>query len=76
MKADGAIIIDGRQVADTHQCCHCDQHFVSVKGSGIRRGFCMNCMHVTCGAPECHPCIPFLKKLEQMEQKDRARREG
>jgi len=68
MREDGAILVDGVQVSTTHQCCHCGGHFISVKGSGIRRGFCLKCMRVTCGAPECDPCVPFEKKLEMIEK--------
>lgn len=68
MREDGAILVDGVQVATTHQCCHCGGHFTSVKGSGTRRGFCLKCMRVTCGASECDPCVPFEKKLEMIEK--------
>lgn len=68
MRESGAILVDGTQVASTHQCCHCGNHFVSVKGSGTRRGFCLKCGKVTCGAAECDPCTPFEKKLEAMEK--------
>lgn len=45
--------------ADTHQCKHCGGHFVVQKGSGIRRGYCMRCRGVTCGAEPCETqCIP------------------
>ena len=40
MKQQGAIVLNGREIAETRQCCHCGQHYVSVKGSGKRRGFC------------------------------------
>lgn len=68
MKADGYIIVDGVEVAKTYQCCHGGEHFEYVKGSGATRGFCMNCMKMTCGRPECHACVPFEKKLEQIEK--------
>ena len=67
MREDGAIIVDGIQVASTHQCCHCGGHFQSVKGSGTKRGFCLKCMKVTCGAEQCDPCLPFEKQLAMME---------
>lgn len=63
----GAIVVDGHQIADTIQCCHCGSHFVSVKGSGIDRGFCMLCKAVTCGKKECDPCYPFEKRMEDFE---------
>ena len=64
-KPAGALIADGRQVADTLQCCHCSAHWTPVKGSGIRRGFCLRCMAPVCGHPSCDPCIPFLEKLQK-----------
>jgi hypothetical protein len=64
----GAIIIDGQQVADTLQCCHGGEHWIVRKGSGIRRGWCMNCSKPTCGAPKCDPCVPFDKKLTLFEK--------
>jgi hypothetical protein len=67
-RPNGAIIVDGKQVADTMQCCHCGGHFVVVKGSGTKRGFCLACGKVTCGAPACDEHIPFEKKLDQFER--------
>lgn len=64
-KASGYIFLNGIEVAATRQCCHCNKHFLSVKGSGLKRGFCMRCMKVTCGSPDCDACIPFEEKLNQ-----------
>jgi hypothetical protein len=66
-REDGGIIIDGRQVASTLQCCHCGNHFVTVKGSGIIRGYCYACSDVTCGAVACMTHYPFEKKLDDIE---------
>jgi hypothetical protein len=66
-KPDGVIIVDGKEVAHTLQCCHCNAHFASVRGSGKKRGFCVRCHHVTCGKLECDVCIPFEEKLARME---------
>jgi hypothetical protein len=63
----GFIIVDGQEVAHTKQCCHCNNHFVSVKGSGKIRGRCMLCNAITCGAPACDTHVPFEKKLEVVE---------
>src|SRR5687768_17355560 len=60
----GAIIMDGVEVAHTLQCCHCSAHFVSVRGSGKRRGFCLKCRKVTCGKAACDVCIPYEAKLD------------
>ena len=67
-KPSGVIFIDGIEVASTRQCAHCGSHFISVRGSGITRGFCTNCMGDTCGKPECNPCVNFEKRLDDYER--------
>lgn len=59
----GIIYSNGREVATTLQCPHCGGHFISRKGSGHRRTFCMKCMAVTCGAAACDPCVPFVREM-------------
>ena len=66
-REDGIIISDGSVVATTKQCCHCGNHFVMVKGSGRKRGYCMKCNKITCGALGCCECVPFERKLELFE---------
>ena len=63
--------IDGDHYeGDTLQCCHCGFNWIPVKGSGIQRGFCRNCMQVTCGKLECTiRCLPQEKMLEEIEKK-------
>jgi hypothetical protein len=61
--AHGVITVNGQEVATTLQCPHCMGHFISRKGSGHRRTFCMKCMAVTCGKIECDPCRPFVAEL-------------
>src|SRR5437764_286195 len=63
-KPSGHILIDGQEVAQTKQCCHCNVHFVSIKGSGKIRGYCTLCKSITCGAPACDPHVPFEAKLD------------
>jgi hypothetical protein len=67
-KPDGAIILDGRTVADTVQCCHCGGHFIPIKGSGVKRGFCTYCGKPTCGE-SCSRCLPFEQWLKLVESK-------
>lgn len=69
-KPSGVILMDGKEVAHTLQCCHCAVHFVSIRGSGKRRGFCMHCHKITCGNPKCDPCIPYEERLQLAEGKD------
>lgn len=66
-KVSGLIIVDGIEVAATRQCVHCGGHFVSVKGSGITRGFCRLCKGITCGSHSCDACIPFEKQLDMVD---------
>ena len=75
MREAGALLIDGIQIASTYQCCHCGGHFETFpsryllkKEKPVNRGFCHNCMAVTCGHPGCDPCIPLEKRLEMMER--------
>lgn len=64
MIESGLIIVDGREVATTRQCVHCGCHFVSVKGSGVKRGYCMLCNGITCGSHVCDKCLPIEKQLD------------
>ncbi len=62
----GVIIVNGKEVATTLQCPHCMAHFISRKGSGHRRSFCMRCMAVTCGAEACVTgCTPYSAEFGQ-----------
>lgn len=65
----GVIIVNGQEVATTLQCPHCMGHFISRKGSGHRRTFCMKCMAVTCGNPRCDNCTPFVAEFEDSQGK-------
>lgn len=71
---DGYTIItgpDGVLERDTLQCCHCNRHYTVRPGSGKRRGWCTLCGSTTCGAAACLPCVPFEKKLDQIERSAR-----
>jgi hypothetical protein len=68
-KPSGYFIIDGQEVGHTRQCPHCNKHFLSIKGSGTKRGFCTRCLGVTCGCAACDICVPFEEKMEIMEGK-------
>ena len=67
----GAIVADGKEVAHTIQCPHCSGHFLSVKGSGKKRGWCPVCDKMVCGQPRCMVHIPFGAKLDFAEAKNR-----
>lgn len=51
----------------TLQCCHCGGHWIPKPGSGIVRGWCMNCNGPVCG-PGCADCVPTEVLLESMEK--------
>lgn len=67
-RASGHIILEGKEIASTLQCCHCNRHFISIRGSGITRGFCLGCMKVTCGSAKCDEHVAFEKKLDLYEK--------
>lgn len=65
--ASGAVVVDGKEVGHTLRCPHCGAHFVSVRGSGKKRGFCRDCSKVVCGATPCMSHVPLSAWLEQQE---------
>lgn len=67
-KPSGAILLDGRHVADTLQCVHCGRHWVPQAGSGKIRGYCRSCDGPVCG-PSCAACVPFEQMLERIESR-------
>mgnify|MGYP001558169814 CR=1 FL=1 len=69
-KPSGTILINGQEIAHTLRCVHCSAHYVSIRGSGIHRGYCFNCHGVTCGNVKCDPCVPFEAKLDFVENRN------
>lgn len=68
-KPSGHILMDGKVICDTKQCAHCHRHVLSVRGSGVIRGFCMKCSGWLCGAPSCLAgCYPFEQRMEDFEK--------
>ena len=61
---------------DTFTCAHCNRvtHIPARARPEDVGGLCKLCMGLIC--PRCvgKPCVPFLERLEQMEQKARFRR--
>jgi len=73
-RQDGYVLIvgpGGTVERDTLQCCHCNAHYIVRPGSGKRRGWCTMCSAPTCGKPKCAACIPFEKKLDAFERRER-----
>lgn len=64
----GFIFMDGTEIAETHQCCHCDAHFQIVPGSKHLRGFCRLCMAPICDNPKCMVHMAFEEKLDLYEK--------
>ena len=67
---------EGITERDTYSCCHCNR-IVHVKPKANMDEFgsmCRNCMKMVC--PKCAdgPCVPFEKRLEMIEARDRALR--
>lgn len=57
-KPDGVFLYNGIEVAHTLKCPHCGGHFISRKGSGHKRRFCLKHMAPICDNPYCNArCI-------------------
>jgi len=71
--ATGSVLIstpfDSDRVVEREMvmCCHCGGHWLWVKGSGRRRGWCMRCSGCTCGQRACDACVPMERQIENME---------
>lgn len=64
----GPLLSGQEPEAETRMCIHCQMHFIIRPGSGISRGFCMNCDGVTCGKQKCETeCTHFEKMIELLE---------
>jgi hypothetical protein len=71
-KASGFILMDDGngviETACTLRCVHGGEHFISIKGSGTRRGFCTKCMGVTCGSPAHDEHYDWRQKIDDYEK--------
>lgn len=64
---------EGTHEVDTFTCVHCGR-VVHVKPGAIPDelgSMCRNCMQMVCPTCAPGPCIPWLKKLEAAERRDR-----
>ena len=62
----GSIVVDGKEVASTLQCRHCNAHFVNRRNRGD--WICLKCGGVVCGRRSCViECTPFSKRLDDYE---------
>lgn len=52
---------------ETLSCCHCFYTWILVKGSGKVRGFCTGCMRYHCGGADCWECVPYERRIENIE---------
>lgn len=55
-----------RQEADVQTCPHC-QAVIKMQewAAAPEQNFCLKCMKPACNHVACHPCVPFVRKLEQ-----------
>lgn len=61
---------------DSFTCIHCNR-VVHVKPKASMDEFgsmCRNCMKMVCPTCANGPCVPFLKKLDEMEKREIVRR--
>jgi len=67
----------GTREIDTFTCCHCNRvvHVPASQPLEAVGDFCRQCMKLICERCAGRPCVPFLKKLERMEQRYHARRQ-
>lgn len=63
--------------ADTFTCAHC-QRIVHIDKKKQNFGACLMCGHkfICLGCEALGKCTPFEKQLEQMERRDRFRRDA
>jgi len=61
---------------DTFTCIHCNRviHVKPMTPMDEFGSMCRNCMKMVCPACANGPCVPFEKKLEAIEARDRALR--
>ena len=61
---------EGVHEMDTFTCIHCNgiRHVVARQAEMF---FCRNCMARICESCADHPCVPFLKKVEEQERRAR-----
>lgn len=64
--------------SDTATCCHCNRVWV-VKSTAAEKGdpggFCRLCARMICPTCVGNPCVPFERRLQQMESSDRMMRQ-
>lgn len=64
----GAVVVDGNLVGETLQCVHCSYTWAVQVGSGIKRGWCLDCKGPLCGKKNClEACTPFEARLDLTE---------
>jgi hypothetical protein len=66
----------GRQEFDTFTCAHCNRvtHVQARADPADIGGLCKQCMGLICRRCVRGACVPFLKRLDDMEARERFRR--
>ena len=59
---------NGKEVADTVQCCHCGMHLTWTKKTWKQTGWCINCQRIRCQKKECQTCCHWEKRMEKYEK--------
>jgi hypothetical protein len=65
-------IAEGVVEIDTFNCFHCSRVVHVRAGEKTNEEyFCRNCMARICPPCADHPCVPFMKRIEEEEERDR-----
>ena len=70
------MMCEGVTEMDTFSCCHCNRvvHVKPRQRPEDLGGLCKQCMGLECSDCVDKGCIPYMKKLEMVEARDRALR--
>ena len=73
----GPLLPNQQPGGDMLMCVHCQMHWIIQPGSGMERGFCLNCNGPTCGKQHCETnCVPWERAIENKERLDRSQMQG
>ena len=62
---------EGMKEADTFTCghCNCIRHVKPMQDAADLGGLCKCCMQLICEKCVGHECVPFMKQIEQEEER-------
>jgi hypothetical protein len=68
--------IAGTREADTFTCAHCQRIVICrVRDPAALGGYCRHCDRLVCAKCAGGDCVPFLKRIEALEERDYRRRQ-